>query len=407
MRQLWLIFGWFFAVFHLHGMQVGADRLFHKEELSLLKGKKIGIVTNHTAILSDGQTTLNRLMEEKSLKVVAIFAPEHGLDGVEYASKDVEHTIYQGKIPVYSLHAGHRRPTEKMLSGIDILIYDIQDVGVRSYTYTTTLFYVMEECRKYHVALWVLDRPNPMGGMVVDGPMLDGDCRCFAGYINVPFCHGMTVGELSLFFNQEYQIGVQLKVVPMEGWKRLLHFEKTGLSWIPTSPNMPEPSTPFYFATTGLIGELGIVSIGVGYTLPFKIVGAPWIKGADLAQRLNQSGLAGVFFHPIAYKPFFGLFKMERCEGVKIEVTDVLRFRPMDTCYTILDLIKSMYPHQFKEAIDKQRKMRKDLFAQIAGSKTLFQLLSEPGSFRKAAKELHQREKSEFLIKRERYLLYA
>ena len=209
-----------------------------------------------------------------------------------------------------------------MLKDVDILIYDIQDIGSRSYTYITTLFYVMEEAAKAQIPLIVLDRPNPINGLLVEGPMLNERWRSFIGYVNVPYCHGMTVGELALFFNAEYQIGCKLEVIQMQGWKRWMHFEDTGLAWVPTSPHIPEADTPLFYASTGIIGELGIVSIGIGYSLPFKVVGAPWIRAQEFATAMNAQRLPGVHFMPYHFKPFYGLYKEKQCQGVLIRITD-------------------------------------------------------------------------------------
>jgi len=184
------------------------------------------------------------------------------------------------------------------------LLFDVQDIGTRSYTFISTLFYCMEEAAKASIPFIVLDRPNPMGGIVVDGPLLDEEWRSFLGYIKVPYCHGMTIAELALFFNEEYKVGCKLTVIPMRGWKRTMVFTQTGLPWMPTSPQIPEADTPFFYPATGLIGHCSIVNIGIGYTLPFKLVGAPWVEAEKFADALNQQKLPGVYFSLFITVPF-------------------------------------------------------------------------------------------------------
>ncbi|HEV8051045.1 MAG TPA: DUF1343 domain-containing protein [Parachlamydiaceae bacterium] len=284
--------------------------------------------------------------------ITAIFAPEHGLTGSDHALENVGNSQTVDGIPVYGLFGKTQRPTREMLEKIDLLIFDIQDIGSRSYTYITTLFYAMEEAAKFRVPVIVLDRPNPINGTVVDGPMLDEKWRSIVGYINVPYCHGMTVGELANFFNREYHVGCDLTVIPMENWNRKMNFSETGLMWVPTSPNIPEPSSPLYYPMTGILGELSIVSIGIGYTLPFKVVGAPWINGEAFAKTLNSQNFPGVHFQPFCFKPFNGKFVREECQGGLIVVTDPLIYEPVSTQYLLIGILKSLYPIKFKEALE-------------------------------------------------------
>lgn len=251
-------------------IQLGVDVFFQEERFKVLNGKKVALLTNHTGVDGQQRPTLELLQQfEKEYKIVALFCPEHGLTGVAYNAENVSHKK-EGKLTCFSLHGTHRRPTAEMLKGIDVIICDMQDIGCRSYTYATTLFFVMEEAAKRNIEVIVLDRPNPIGGTIVDGPMLKDENRSFLGYINVPYCHGMTIGELARFFNEEYKVKCKLKIVPMKGWKREMTYQETGLAWTPTSPQIPEADTPFFYPATGLLGGLQLVSIGVGYTLPLK-----------------------------------------------------------------------------------------------------------------------------------------
>lgn len=395
-----------FSLFSSPKVELGADRFFEEPFLSQLNGKKVAIVTNHTGIDSSLRSTVDRLLDfQGSYQVVAIFSPEHGFAGVSYAAENVSHSEV-GKVPCYSLHGDHRRPTEEMLKGIDVIIYDMQEVGARCYTYTTTLYYVMEEAAKRKIEVIVLDRPNPIGGVIVDGPMLELEERSFVSYLNIPYCHGMTIGELAQFFNHEYQIGCRLKVVPMKGWKREMRFQETGLVWVPTSPQIPEDDTPLYYPATGILGELELVNIGVGYTLPFKIVGAPWIQADRMTKALSNQKLSGVQFLPFHFKPFFGPYKHQECHGVRIVVTDVTSFRPVTTGYLIMGVLKSLYPKEVAQRLKKMPNSKKIMFNHINGTSRIWDLFFNelyPG-WKMASIDLDARKA--FMEKRKKYLLY-
>jgi len=385
-------------------VDLGVNVLFSGGYAEELKGKRVGLVSNHTGVDGGLRPTAEVLLRG-GLKLVALFSPEHGWTGSCYASEK----CYGGKIgalPLFSLHGATRRPNDQMLQDIDLLIYDIQDIGVRSYTYATTLFYVMEEAAKRGIAVIVLDRPNPISGQIVDGGMLEEKWRSFIGYINVPYCHGMTIGELSIFFNEEYRVGCDLKVIPMKGWRRAMTFKDTGLAWVPTSPHIPEADTPLFYASTGILGELGIVNIGVGYTLPFKVVGAPWIDAEEFAKKLNSYQLGGVHFFPFHYRPFYGLYKNKECHGVLICVTDVCQYSPSNVQYFLMGILKGLYPKQVKGLLEKVDSTKRKLFCFANGNEEIFKLMLNEGyatwkmvSYQKGACE-------RFKKKREKFLLY-
>lgn len=388
---------------------LGADLLFLNENRPLIKGKRIGLITNHTAINGQKLSTIDLFKAQAKsydFTLVALFAPEHGLTGAAHANELVEDQRDQDGIPIYSLHGKLQRPTSQMLEKLDLLIYDIQDIGSRSYTYVTTLFYVMEEAAKKKLPILVLDRPNPINGVVVDGPMLEDQWRSIVGYINVPYCHGMTVGELALLFNQEYKIGCPLKVIPMKGWKRRMSFAETGLAWIPTSPHVPEASTAMYYPITGLLGELSIVNIGVGYTLPFKLVGAPWIDAQQFARVLNAQKFPGVRFIPFHFKPFYGKFAKELCQGVLIDIEDPLLYQPISTQYLIIGILKSLYPSEFKKAINSS-KDRKNMFCKVNGTEEVYRLISEESNIVWKLRAFNQKSRHQFLETRRKYLIPA
>lgn len=389
-------------------ISVGIDELLNNQSNSfILKGKRVGILTNHTAVNSKMQKTIDILKQnakQKGYAVTAIFAPEHGLDGTANREDQIRQESVLDGIPVYTLYGKTRRPTKEMLQAIDVLLYDIQDIGTRSYTYIATLFYAMEEAAKYKIPVVVLDRPNPINGLTVDGPMMEEKWRSMVGYINVPFCHGMTVGELARFFNEEYNVGCDLTVIPLKGWKRSMSFDETGLAWIPTSPQIPEASTALYYPMTGLIGELKIVSIGVGYTLPFKVIGAPWIDADSFAQTLNEQRFPGISFQPFHYRPFFGRYAHQECHGVLLVVTDPKIYKPVTTQFLLIGMLKSLYPEKFQEVL-KDEKAWKQMFCKVNGTEEIFKILANDKYVVWKLRAFHERERSQFLEKRKKYLL--
>ena len=388
-------------------VELGVDRFFKDGYVSLLTGKRVGLLTNPSGVTSTLQTTLDLFFEkEKGFRITALFAPEHGLDGRSYAAEEIEHRFYKEKTPIYSLHGKTRRPTPEMLQKVDVIVFDIQDIGVRSYTFATTLFYLMEEAAKAKVTIIVLDRPNPLGGLLVDGPMLDPKFRSFLGYINIPYCHGFTIGELARYFNDEYKVNCNLEIVPMRGWKREMSFADTGLFWIPTSPQIPERETPFFYATTGMIGELGLLNIGIGYTLPFKLIGAPWIDAERFSKALNEQKLEGVFFTPIHYRPFFGSLRGIDCQGVQIHITDTSTYRPLKVQSFLLGILKSLYPEKIEKLLHQTKEENRSLFYKVSGSDHIFKLLLQEKFVSWKLLNYQKEERETFQRKRERYLLY-
>lgn len=401
----------FLCLSTLYAVEVrpGLDCFFKAEGgAAKLKGKRVGLITNHTAVSRslDWSVDVFRQNEKQfGYSLVALFAPEHGIQGRHYAEEHVADTHAFGGIPVFSLHGKTRRPTSRMLKNIDILVYDIQDIGCRSYTYVSTLFYAMEEAAKHGIEVVVLDRPNPINGVTMDGPMLEDKWRSYVGYVNVPYIHGMTVGELAKFFNREYGIKVKLTVIPMEGWQRTMSFPETGLAWIPTSPQIPENDSPLFYPMTGILGELQLVNIGVGYTLPFKVVGAPWIDADKFADELNKQKFPGVVFHPFHFRPFFGRFKKEECQGVLIRVSDATIFEPVATQYLLIGILKSLYPKRFVEAF-KNSKHRKAMFCKVNGTEKVYTMIEKEQYIVWKLRNLDKKKRAAFRKKREKYLLY-
>lgn len=388
-------------------VELGIDRFFKENFSDTLKGKKVGLITNQTGVDSTLTTTIELLIKNQGkYELTAFFAPEHGIDGRVYAYRPLEDGKKHKEIPIFNLFGPTRRPTKEMLAKVDVLIYDIQDVGSRAYTYATTLYYAMEEAAKAGISIIVLDRPNPMGGIIVDGPMLEENFRSFLGYINVPYCHGMTIGELALFFNTEYKVGCKLTVIPMKGWQRNMTFEQTGLAWIPTSPQIPESDTPLYYATTGILGEFSLINIGVGYTLPFKVVGAPWINAEHFASVLNSQKIEGVNFVPFHYRPFFGSFKGLDCHGVKINITDVHKYKPLTVQYFIVGILKSLYPQIVTANLNNLKPGQKKLFCQAMGNDVMIKLLINEKYVSWKLIDFQKTERESFMKHRVKYLLY-
>ncbi len=407
MKRIFCLITLLFPLLVCADVQVGVDVLFANGSPNLLDGKRIGLITNQSAVNRELKTTFELIKEHAGrYQLVALFAPEHGFYGDAYAAENVDHQEIEG-VPLYSLHGSHRRPNEEMLAGVDLLIYDIQDLGTRSYTFLSTLFYCMEEAAIHGIPLVVLDRPNPMGGSVIDGPLVEEEWRSFLGYINIPYCHGMTVGELALLFNSEYKVGCDLTVVTMSDWKRGMTFIQTRLPWAPTSPQIPEPDTPFYYPTTGLLGHCSMVSIGIGYTLPFKLMGAPWIKADDFASALNGQNLPGVYFQPYYFRPFFGKFKNETCQGVRIVVTDPTCFLPVTTQYTVMGILKNLYPYYYEDALKQMSNSRSKMqvFHKLNGSETIYEILCQEPYVVWKLREICVKARDAFLPVRAKYLI--
>jgi uncharacterized protein YbbC (DUF1343 family) len=399
-RLLLLLFPFFLAA---APVELGVDALF-KSHGGLFKKKRVGLITNHTGV--DGSLRPTAELFRENSQLVALFSPEHGIKGGGAAADQVKHSETKEGITIYSLHGETRRPTADMLKGIDLLVYDIQEIGSRSYTYISTLFYAMEEAAKHKIPIVVLDRPNPMGGNIVDGPMLKEKWRSFLGYVNIPYCHGMTVGELAHYFNEEYKVGCTLHVIPMKGWKRTMIFQDTGLPWIPTSPYIPEPDTPFYYATTGIIGSLGVVNIGIGYTLPFKVIGAPWIDADHFSKTLNAQELPGVKFLPFHYTPYYGKFKGKACEGIQIMITDHNLYQPLTVQYMLMGLLKSLYPTMFRSSLDQISDAKKTSFCKVNGNSEIYSIIEKEPYFAWKLIEFDKKERRAFLKKRKKYLMY-
>jgi len=316
-----------------------------------LQGKRVGLLTNHTGRARDGATTIDLLHEARGLTLVRLFSPEHGIRGILDAA--VPSATDETGLTIQSLYGETRRPTAAMLSGIDTMVVDLQDIGTRFYTYMTTMAYVMEEAAKHKVAVVVLDRPNPINGFQIEGPLLDKAALSFVGYFPMPIRHGMTLGELAQLFNAENKIGVDLTVVPLRNWKRDHWFDSTGLPWINPSPNMRNLIQATLYPGIGAI-EGTNVSVGRGTDTPFEQVGAPWINGVALADALNARAIPGIRFYPVRFTPTSSKYANEECGGVFMIVTDRAAIRPVRVGVEVAAMLHKLYGAKYElEAADK------------------------------------------------------
>jgi uncharacterized protein YbbC (DUF1343 family) len=323
----------------------GIDVL-ERDGFKQLTGMKLGLVTNHTGRDRQGRQTIDVLKNAPGVQLVSLFSPEHGIRGL--ADENISDSKdEQTGLPIYSLYGETRRPKPEQLKNLDAVVFDIQDVGTRFYTYISTLGYVMEEAAKANVPVIVLDRPNPINGIDVEGPLADSDKLSFTAHHPIPVRHGLTVGELARLFNQQRKIGCDLRVIKMDGWRRNLWFDATNLEWINPSPNMRSLTEATLYPGVGLL-ETTNVSVGRGTNTPFEVVGAPWIKGAELAGYLNRRNLAGVRFVPLRFTPNTSVFKDETCSGINIVITDRSKFRPVRTGIEIAAALRQLYPNDWK-----------------------------------------------------------
>ena len=329
---------------HAQPIELGIDVL-RKSDFKVLQGKRVGLVAHPASRTNEFASTYMELKSTKVCELVALFGPEHGVRGDVYAGDKIQDRVdTHSGLPEYSLYGSSRKPTKAMLEGLDALVFDLQDLGARSYTYISTMRACLEACAEQGIEFVVLDRPNPLGGDRIEGGFVEEGFESFISYVPVPYVHGMTMGELALLvrdkFAPEYD---KLTVVEMEGWSRWMTWEQTGLRWVITSPHIPNAESCAYYVATGIVGELNTVSIGVGYTQPFQLFGAPGVNGAHLARALNSGWddprelytklqnqqllraqgtypPSGVVFREVHFRPFYSRFKGEVCQGVQVHL---------------------------------------------------------------------------------------
>jgi uncharacterized protein YbbC (DUF1343 family) len=323
--------------------------VFLEKKQSIVRGARIGAVVHPASVLTNLRHTADALRECREFQLVSLFGPQHGARG-EKQDNMVESAFYRDPdtlLPVHSLYGESRRPTEAMLQDVDALLFDLQDVGTRVYTFIHTMAYCMEACALFRKRMIVLDRPNPIGGLLIEGNLLDPDYRSFVGLFPIPMRHGMTVGELALFLNSEFKIDCDLTVVAMEGWYRDYWYDQTGLPWVMPSPNLPTLDAATVYPGTVLV-EGTMLSEGRGTTRPFELIGAPFISSRLFAEKLNTLKLPGVYFRPAHFQPTFQKWMGEMCGGVQIHVSNRENFEPYLTGIAIISTAVSLYPEAFQ-----------------------------------------------------------
>ncbi len=371
-KALLLLFVWFHAAFPDADAQVltGIDVL-NKNGFELLRGKRVGLVTNPTGVDRHLRSTIDILNENVNL--TALFGPEHGVRGDFSAGDHVSDQVDpQTGVPVYSLYGKNRKPSAEVLENVDVIVYDIQDIGARSYTYISTMGLVMEAAAEHGKEVLVLDRPNPLNGKRVEGPLVEDGYHSFVSQYAIPYVYGLTCGELAIYLNAEGLLkgGVRckLQVVPMEGWSRDMTFDQTGLQWVPTSPHIPDYRTAFYYPATGIIGELDPNMIGIGYTLPFQLLLTDSIDAAQLSKAMNALNLKGVIFRPIYIKPYYMAKKGEALQGVQIHLTDLSSVNLTEIQFWFLQEAHKLDP-SFNPFKGKEN--RYQMFDKVVGSDVL------------------------------------
>ena len=328
-------------------VELGIERLLG-DESGLVSGARVGVVVHPASVLPDLRHTVDALAADRRFELVSLFGPQHGARG-EKQDNMIESGFYcdpDTGLPVHSLYGSTRRPEQGMLEDLDVLVYDLQDVGTRVYTFIHTMAYCMQACAQYRKRLVIADRPNPIGGVAVEGDLLDPAYSSFVGLYPIPMRHGMTVGELARLINTEFDIGCDLAVVPMRGWRRSMWYDQTGLPWVQPSPNLPTLESAAVYPGMVLV-EGTTLSEGRGTTRPFEYVGAPFICPGELASRLNSFGLPGVFFRPAYFEPTFQKWAGTMCGGVQLHVLNRHSFEPYLTGIAVITSVKSLYPDSF------------------------------------------------------------
>ncbi len=363
--------------------------VLRESRFSCLQGKRVGLCTNPTGIDRNLRSTIDILNEAPEVNLVALFGPEHGVRGNIHAGDVIQSEVDpKTGITMYSLFGKYRKPTREMLDSIDVMVYDIQDIGCRSFTYISTLGNLMEACAEYGKELVVLDRPNPLGGEKMEGCYVEEGYYSFVSQFRIPYIYGLTCGELAIMLNEEGMTTAepraraengrgkcQLTVIPMQGWHRNMTFQDTGLPWVISSPHIPEPVTTWFYPVTGIFGELGYFSIGVGYTLPFQLFAADWINADSLADAMNALGLPGVGFRPLHYNPYYSVGKGTTLQGVQIYITDFRQAHLSDIQFLLVQELMRLWPD--RDVFKLCNQQRFSMFDKVCGTNYIREKFAE------------------------------
>jgi uncharacterized protein YbbC (DUF1343 family) len=387
---------------------LGIDALV-ANDFSPIRGKRVGLITHAAAVDHRGVPTAEHFRTTRSVNLVAFFGPEHGIDGTAPAGQYVPtRTDPRSGLPVYSLYGPTRKPTREMLRNVDVLVFDMQDIGARSYTYISTMGLAMQAAAENGVEFMVLDRPNPLGGQRVEGPALDPAYRSFVGQFEVPYVHGLTVGELAFFLNETSWMArhpLRLHVVKMQGWRRSMLWQDTGLRWVPTSPNIPEARSAFDYVATGWLGELGTVNNGIFTDYPFRVVGLRNLDAESFVRFLrNKHDLPGLQLTPLSYSVTRGRFAGESYSGAKLDYSDVSRARLTEFSPLVLAALRELTGRDY---VSSAPVAKLEMFDKVTGGSTLRRVLVNSPQNLKRLFAQWEREADKFRAERKRFLLYS
>ena len=403
-----LIFSLFFVSVKAGKVKTGLEVLI-SQDFAQIKGKRVGLITNPTGVDRNLQSTVDLFFHSKEVKLVALYGPEHGVRGDFSAGATVSDFKDPGTgLTVYSIYGKTRKPTPEMLKGIDVLVYDIQDIGSRSYTYISSLGLAMEAAAENNKEFVVLDRPNPLGGLKMEGCLTEPAFTSFVSQFPIPYVHGLTVGELATYLNEEgllaNKVKCKLTVIAMKGWKRKMGFEETGLPWVLSSPHIPHSDSPVFYPISGILGELYVFSIGVGYTLPFELFAAEWINADSLAESMNNLKLPGLLFRPIHFTPYYSVSKDKVVHGVQVHITDYKSAELSLVQFWVLQECHKLWPG--KNVFELCEKSRLNMFDKVCGTDKVrleftktFQVSSILAIWNKDIKRFREKAKRHFLYR--------
>ena len=373
-----------------------------------IKGKRVGLITNPTGVDRNLQSTVDLFFHSKDIKLVALYGPEHGVRGDYTAGATVSNfKDPETGLPVYSIYGKTRKPTPEMLRDIDVLVYDIQDIGSRSYTYISSLGLAMEAAAENNIEFVVLDRPNPLGGQKMEGCLTEPAFTSFVSQFPIPYIHGLTVGELATYLNEEgllaNKIKCKLTIIPMKGWKRKMTFEQTGLPWVPSSPHIPHGYSPVFYPISGILGELYVFNIGVGYTLPFQLFAAEWINADSLARNMNSLHLPGLLFRPIHFTPYYSVSKDHVVHGIQVHITDYRKAELSLVQFWVLQECHKLWPD--KNVFELCEKSRLDMFDKVCGTNKIRLEFSKTFKV-ESILPIWNKDIATFKVKVKKYLMY-